>query len=322
MSNPIADLSYRNYDGPLDPPINRWWAIAKASMQLSVKKRFFWTLAALAALWYGMLLIIFFFMDVASPVALGAKNPFFERMIWKDQFLTAFSVSQMALLIIALLIGVGAIANDNRANALLVYLSKPVSRLDYLIGKWLGIFVPFVAITAIPTFAFYAYCFMSYGEYGFYTEDPKLIFRLMLLVLVPGFFHASLALGISSMFSQGRLAGATYAGIYFMSLFFTKAMQVIFFVSSADGKQAPKIVETLYYCSIDGIQIALAKLILGTSGSGLLPAFTQGTPNGNNPMALTVPAPSAAPFVIAFFGLSAVSLFIAWTRIRAVEVVG
>jgi ABC-2 type transport system permease protein len=324
MSNPIADLSYRNYDGPLERPINRWWAIAKASIILSIRKKFFWVLAALSGAWYAMLLIIFFFMDVASPVALGQKNPFFQRIIWKDQFLTAFSVSQMALFIIALLIGVGAIANDNRANALLVYLSKPVSRLDYLIGKWLGIFVPMVLVTAIPTFTFFWYCFLSYGDYGFFTEDPKLIWRLLLLVFVPAFFHSSVALGVSSVFNQGRLAGATYAGLYFMSLFFTKAMQVIYFVTSSEGQQAPKIVETLYYCSIDGIQIALAKIILGSSGSGLLPSFGQGPPGGqgDNPMALSVPTPAAAPFILAFFVISGVSLLVAWSRIKAVEVVG
>ena len=323
MSNPIADLTYRNYDGPLDPPINRWWAIAKASIQLSLKKKFFWVLATASGAWYAMLLIIFFFMDVINPQqALGQKNPFFERVIWKDQFVHAFSISQMALFIIALLIGVGAIANDNRANALLVYLSRPVSRLDYVIGKWLGIFVPIVVVTAIPTFAFYGYCYMSYREYGFFTEDPKLILRLLLLILVPGFFHASLALGISSLFSQGRLAGATYAGIYFMSLFFTKAMQFTFVSMSQGEQRAPKLVETLYYCSIDGIQIALAKIILGTNGSGLFEAFVPPQAQGDNPMSLSVPAPAAAPFIFAFFLLSGISILIAWTRVKAVEVVG
>lgn len=320
MSNPIADLSYRNYDGPLNPPVNRWWSIARASIQQSFKKKFFWILATLSASWYTVLLIIFFFVDLAGQQALGQKNPFFVKLIWKDQFLNAFSVSQMALFILALLIGVGTIANDNRANALLVYLSRPVSRLDYIIGKWLGIFIPIVLVTAIPTFLFYAYCYMSYGEYGFFTEDPKLILRLMLLVLVPGFFHASFSLGVSSLFNQGRLAGATYAGIYFMTLFFTKAMQFVYFVSQGKENAAPKIVQTLYYCSIDGIQIALAKIILGTNGSNLFQSLNPAA--AANPMPQAVPAPSAALFIFLFFGLSALSLFVAWTRVRAVEVVG
>ena len=46
---------------------------------------------------------------------------------------------QLFLLFIALLAGAGSIANDNRANALLVYLSKPCRKVDYLFGKWAGL---------------------------------------------------------------------------------------------------------------------------------------------------------------------------------------
>ncbi|HSI72816.1 MAG TPA: ABC transporter permease subunit [Fimbriimonas sp.] len=318
MASPIADLSYRNYDGPLEKPLNRWWAIAKASMRLSIKKKGFWILASLSAYWYLLLLIVFYFMDAVSQnVPIGQKNPFIQQIIWKDQFLNAFSIAQMLLFIIALLIGVGAIANDNRANALLVYLSKPVSRLDYLIGKWLGIFIPITIVVALPTLAFFGYCTMSYREYGFLTEDPRLLPKLLLLIFVPGFFHASVSLGISSMFNQGRLAGATYAGIFFMTLFFTKAMQIVHLVTSDDGGKTPPIVNTLYYCSVDGIQIALAKIILSTDGSGLFP----NQPSGGRGIIPTIPMPNPALFIGVYFGICALSLLLAWSRIRAVEVV-
>jgi ABC-2 type transport system permease protein len=322
MASPIADLTYRNYDGPLRPPINLWWSIAKASIRLSIKKKFLWLLASLSAFWYLLLLIVFYFMDTMSQgLPLGQKNPMLQQIIWKDQFLNAFSVAQLALFIIALLIGVGAIANDNRANALLVYLSKPVSRLDYLIGKWLGIFVPITLIVAVPTFTFFAYCVMSYRDYGFLTEDPRLFFKLCLLVFVPGVFHASVALGISALFNQGRLAGASYAGIYFMTLFFTKAMQIVHAVTSQGDGRPPEIVKTLFYCSIDGIQIGLAKIILGTDGSGLFPQGPSGM-RGGPPRIDAIPAPSLALFGSAYVAICLLSLFIAWTRIRAVEVVG
>ncbi len=320
MASPIADLTYRNYDGPLEPPLYRWWAIAKASMQLSLKKKGLWWLAAGGAFWYLFMLAMLYVMDMLSQnVPLGQKNPFLQQIIWKDQFLNAFSVAQLSLFIIALLIGVGAIANDNRANALLVYLSKPVSRLDYLIGKWLGIFIPITVIVAVPTFVFFAYCAMSYRDYGFLTEDPRLPFKLLLMVLVPGVFHASVSLGISALFNQGRLAGATYAGLYFMTLFFTKAMQVVHWASSEDGGKAPAIVKTLFYCSIDGIQIALAKIILGTDGTALFPQA--GGSRGGPPIP-SIPAPSPTLFFGIFFGICFLSLLIAWTRIRAVEVIG
>jgi len=324
MASPIADLTYRNYDGPLEPPVNRWWAIAKMSMRLSIKKKGFWVWSVISAYWYLILLAVFYFVDSGSQAvaASGQQNPFFKNIVWKDQFLNGFATAQLLMFVLALMLGSGAIANDNRANALLVYLSKPCSKLDYVIGKWLGIFVLISLVSAVPSLIFYGYCLLSYRSYGFVSQDPWLIFRLLGMVLIPGFFHASVSLGISSLFQQGRLAGATYAAFYFFGLFFTKAMQSIVAVSdmnmaTGSGGGAPDIVKNLYYCSVDGIQIALAKIFLHTDGSPLI-----SPPGGIGAKFGVVPMPSFWIFVPAYFGICALFMILAWSRIRAVEVVG
>lgn len=318
MSSPIADLSYRHYDGPIAPPAARWWAIARASMRISMKNRWIWLWAGLSAWLYIILLAVFYFVGM-TPMPEGQKNPVLLQIVWKDQFLNAFSTGQLFYLIIALTIGIGSIANDNRANALLVYLSKPCTKLDYVLGKWIGIFLPITGIAAVPTLVFYGYCLMTYRDYGFLTEDPKLLFKLLGMVLIPGVVHASLCIGISSLFRQGRLAGATYAGVYFFTLFFTKAMQITSAVQQGNGNSAPAIVNRLYYGSIDGIQIGMAKALLGTDGSALFPGMNGGGRRG-------APLPVPAPEVWLAFGiggaLCALAVFVAWTRIRAVEVVG
>jgi len=316
QNSPIADLTYRNYDGPLEAPLFRWWAIAKMSIRLSTAVKGFWAWAILSGFWYVILLIIFYFVD-ASPVPQTATQ-FYSTLVWKDQFENAFAVSQIFLFILALQIGAGTIANDNRANALLVYLSKPCSKLDYVIGKWLGIFLPMALVSAIPTYLFYGFCVLSYRSHGFLSQDPWLVLRLLPMVLVPGVFYASVTIGISSLFRQGRLAGAAFAGLYFFTVFFTKAMQALY-MGLASGQDADggssngqRVVQNLYYCAIDGIQDALAKIFLHTNGSPLL----RGMP------AVVVHRPSGWVFIPAFFAICAGSVFLAWTRIRAVEVVG
>jgi ABC-2 type transport system permease protein len=324
MASPIADLSYRHYDGPLEPPVYRWWAIARASMRLSLRKRGFWIWASLSGWFYILLLAIFYFVDTLSQnVPQGQKNPLLQQVVWKDQFLNAFSTAQLFYFILALLIGVGTIANDNRANALLVYLSKPCTRLDYVIGKWLGVFLPITLVTAFPTLLFYLYCVMTYREYGFLTEDPRLVLKLLGVILVPGAVHASLSLGISSLFNQGRMAGATYAGLYFFTLFFTKAMQIISAVQQTNRQAVSPIVDKLYYASVDGLQIGLAKVILGTDGSQLFPGMNGGGGRrGGPPNPLPVPAPEAWLMFGGVGAICALALFVAWSRVKAVEVVG
>lgn len=324
MSNPIADLSYRNYDGPLEPPVFRWWAISQAAMKLSLKKKGFWGWAAVSSYWYLVLIFVFYFVDtfVTPNLPTGTKSPFFSQIIWKDQFLNAFSISQLLLLIIALLIGIGSIANDNRANALLVYLSKPCTRLDYVVGKWFGIFLPITVVSLVPTTFFYLYCALTYRTYGFLSDDPWLYPRLFLMCMVPGAFHASLCLGVSSLFDQGRLAGATYAGMYFIPLFLTKVMQIAHAVAVTNTGKAPKLVDTLYYFSIDGIQIGLAKVILGTKGSPLFMFGNGGGGRGLGGANSVVGQPNGLLICALFFGVCFASLAVAWSRVRAVEVVG
>lgn len=318
QKSPIADLSYRHYDGPLNSPAARWWSIARLTMQVATKKRGFWFWAVAAGYWYYALLMIFWFIDTFLPVPTAdGRNRILVQVTWQDQFINGFAISQLGLFIVTLFIGAGVIANDNRSNALLVYLSKPCTKLDYVVGKWLGLFIPIATATALPMMFFYLYCAMSFRTYGFFA-DPWMGPKLLLICTLPATFHASVILGISSLFNQARIAGAVYAGLYFLPWFFTKAIQFVRFFVLQDGKEAPKLLDTLYYCSIDGIQIGLAKCLLKTNGSSLFPDFGMRT---RPRVDLPVPYPSLALFGTIFLVISVVGFAIAWNRVRAVEVI-
>jgi ABC-2 type transport system permease protein len=324
-SSPIADLSYRNYDGPLMPANMRWWVIAKSTMMIAFRKRSMWVSMAFSAWYYLAMIFVLYFVNQSSQAAgaiPGHASPsaaYLDRIIWKDQFLLGFSYGQIMFLVIALIIGAGAIANDNRANALLVYLSKPCTKTDYLFGKWVGVFLPLLAVMLIPATIFYAYGALSFRAEGFLYDDKWLYPQIVLMFVLGAAFYSSLAIGFSSMFRQGRIAGATFAGLYFITNFFTFIMAITFLASSEAGRRHPhgaaaihNFAANLYYASVDGITIGMSKVVLGTDGS-----IPFGLP-GKQEM---VSAPS--PIVIfILLGLSALSLFIAWTRIRAVEVVG
>lgn len=315
-ASPIADLSYRNYDGPLENPRMRWWVVAKATMRQATKKKMAWGMAITSAWYYlAMIFTVFIVEQIAASTARPEiSKTFMSRIVWKDQFLHGFSFGQLMLLLIALFIGAGGIANDNRANALLVYLSKPMTKFDYVLGKWVGLFVPLFAVSAVPATVFYLYGALSFRSYGFLTEEPWLFPKMLIALLLVCSFHASMLTGVSSLFNQGRMAGATYAGIYFFSNFFTQMMVVPWINLSMNDNNSPfkGIVHNLYYLSIDGMNVGLFKTILGTDGT---PYF--GIPQ-RTPM---VPKPDWWVLGLMFaLGLSA--LLIAWRRVRAVEVVG
>jgi hypothetical protein len=90
---------------------------------------------------------------------------------------------------------------------------------------------------------------------------------------------------------------------------------------SGGGSGAPSTVKNLYYCSVDGIQIAVAKIILHTDGSPMMPVQGAGGPPGAQRIGI-VDMPSGLIFVPIFLLICALFMVLAWSRIRAVEVVG
>ena len=329
-SSPIADLSYRHYDGPLNAPVARWWSIAKMTIQVAIKKKAFWGWSIVSSWWYLILLAVFWFMDNVAGTfgapAEGGKNPFLSQIIWKDQFVHGFSYSQMILMVVALLVGAGSIANDNRSNALLVYLSKPASRFDYIFGKWLGVFLLISGVAITPMMFFYLYGYMSFQDYGFWSSAPWLFLKLILVALCSGAVHASLSLGISSLFNQGRIAGATYAGLYFLTYIFTGIMGGFNAIQSFGSNKPPTIIKQLFYCSVDGLQIGMAKLIIGTNGSPVFPGMTPGRGRrGGNQVDMSefiIGIPHWQWIVPVTISVVAAGFLIAWSRVKAVEVVG
>ncbi|MCX7800144.1 MAG: ABC transporter permease [Fimbriimonadales bacterium] len=322
----IADLSYRDYDGPLLPPTHRWWVIARLGVRLAFRKRAYWVVTALSSWYYLVMMAVLFFFEQAAQSAPGPRaeagfEAFLQRIVWKDQFLHGFGFAQLLYLIAALMLGAGAIANDNRSKALLVILSKPCDKRDYLAGKWVGVFLPLFTMMLLPPLVFFLYGAFSYRGYGF-LDNPWFFPKFLLVIAAAAAVHTSLVIGVSSLFDQGRLAGATYAGVYFLSNFFTQLMVFAWLASQGfrEGRframrgESPfsAYVDKLYYFSVDGLLIGLCKAILGTDGS---PQF--GMPSPIQP----VPAPPLLPTLAVAVALSAAFVALAWSRIRAVEVV-
>src|SRR5688572_24343943 len=61
-----------------------------------------------------------------------------------------FEVQNNFVFFITIYVGAGLVANDRRANALQIYLSKPLARIEYIAGKLMTLLIFLVAVTWVP----------------------------------------------------------------------------------------------------------------------------------------------------------------------------
>jgi ABC-2 type transport system permease protein len=310
----IADLSYRNYDGPLKTRFLRWWVIAQSQLRLTWSRSWFYILAGLPLLRF---LLGGFRMYLSSIFAaqIGQSTPNFigepEGQKYALQFwsvLCGDTNSTMAL-IITLVIGAGCIAADNQANALLVYFSKPIAKLDYLVGKWVSVFLTLFVITLFPATVLYVFAVVSFRDDGFLTSEPWLGPRLLLSIFVPALIHSSLIVGISAWSKSPRIVGALYAGFYILGGIVAGVIAGIVF------KNNPEMQNLVRHCSLLGLINGIAQNIMHV----VVPAPLYFMRPMREPDVTNIP--KLWPLLTIAGTLIAVSLTAAWVKIRAVEVV-
>ena len=122
---------------------------------------------------------------------------------------------------VTILIGAGLIADDRRTNALQIYLSKPLTRLEYVVGKLavLGAFLAFV--TWLPAILLLFLQMMFAGSTQFVSDNLFLIPAITLFCLLQVLVSALAVLALSSLSKSRRFVSILYAGI----IFFTQAVQ-------------------------------------------------------------------------------------------------
>lgn len=315
MSQPIADLSYRTYDGPRTDLRKIWWVIARAHILTTFTRKAYWGVMGLSAWYFLAFVVIMSFLEriaVASDPRL--LQQFVERLNFGDQPLLGFTISMLPMMVLTMMVCSGAIANDRRSNALLVYLSKPCSQWDYLMGKLVGCFVPIFLAFALPGTLFYGLGALSYRQYGF-LDNPWVLPSMLVTYFVTALFFTSLALALSALVKQPRIAGALFACVFLISGMFSQIMYTTWTGAFSSGGTIVRdsTLSRLTYASLDGTTIAFAKSILQTNGSD---SFMRGRLNQ-----IDVPyMPLWIPCIIITVIVS-LSLFTIWRKVKAVEVI-
>jgi hypothetical protein len=174
---PIEVAGYRRWEGRLRPPGFACWPIVRSGVKLVLTRKIFWFLFAA-----GLLVFLRLFVIIYIKAQITIENPMFSRFLDRfeltgtgeayHRFMEAQGVVTMLLLAFA---GSLLIGRDYQQGGLMFYLSRPIGRRHYIVGKLVAIGSVVLLITTLPAL-------MLYFEYGvfsnslsYFRDNPRIL---------------------------------------------------------------------------------------------------------------------------------------------------
>jgi ABC-2 type transport system permease protein len=221
--SPIHDQGYRRYGGQRTPPGHAWAVIAKTGIRSMISKRAFIGLLLLAWLPFIVRTVQIYAATSLPQAAFLAPDAQMFRQFLQQQEVFLFFITVYA--------GAGLIATDRRANALQIYLSKPLSRLEYIFGK-LAILATFLLfVTWLPAVFLLIIQILFSGSFKFFLNNLFLFPAITIFSFIQVVAIASAMLALSSLSNSSRYVGVLYTGL----IFFSQALYGIVYAITRDS---------------------------------------------------------------------------------------
>jgi len=206
---PIHDQGYRRYTGRRAPRGRGWWVIARAGVLERLRERRFLALLLLA--WAPFMVRA---LQVYASTNFGQLSFLAPDVNTFREFLDQQS---LFLLFITIYAGSGLIASDRRANALQVYLSKPLTRVEYVAGKFLVLAIFLLAASWLPAMALLGLQMIFAASPDLIRDNPWLIPSITLFCAIEVLVSSLAMLALSSLSRSRRFVAVVYAGMIFFA---------------------------------------------------------------------------------------------------------
>jgi len=206
---PIHDQSYRRYAGERTPPGRSWTVIAAAGIRTMLAKRKF--LALLVVAWIP-------FVVRAVQMYLASNFPQMSVIAPSAETFRQFLSQQgVFTFFITIFTGAGLISNDLRANALQIYLAKPLGRLEYIAGKFTVLAFFLLLVTWLPATMLLVIQVVFAGNLAFLKANLYLLPAILVTTCVETIVVGLVMLALSSLSKSARFVGIMYAGVFFFT---------------------------------------------------------------------------------------------------------
>ncbi len=242
---PILDIGYRKWEGPRSPAWTRAWVVASTGVGLVWSST--WIRRILMLLTFPSLLVAIAFgvleqnlseSSTEQAITFVQRNREARRVLdnagvevkdlrnnpaavrhfaWSYLLFTLFRYPQaFGMILVVGLVGPRLISYDLRSRGYLLYLSRPLTPAEYVIGKAGVLYTLLFLVATIPALTIYVVgLFLSTDPWAIvYTWDiPLRIIAASVILILP---TSAIALALSSMTQESRYAGFAWFAIWIL----------------------------------------------------------------------------------------------------------
>lgn len=230
---PIAEQGYQHWSGRLSGHAWRWLTVSRRGVRIQFRNRFLryvlfaaWTpaflLVCMLSIW-GLLeqkskLVLTFveFLRFMNPHVI-AQPHYYRLEVWRLAYGYFMHVELFFSMLIVLIVGPGLIGQDLRVNALPLYFSRPLRRIDYFLGK-LGVISFFIGmVTILPAIIAYVFGLLFSLNWHVAVETFPILLSAVIYGIIICISAGTLMLALSSLSRNLRYVALFWLGFWFVS---------------------------------------------------------------------------------------------------------
>jgi ABC-2 type transport system permease protein len=223
----VYEQTYKRYAGPLTPDWSRFLIIPRHAYRAVFSSKLFTAFFVICFLPLLVEAILIYLHHNFSAIAAMKINV--RELVPIDAFFfqTFISIQGGFAFFVALLVGPPLVSRDLRNNALPLYLCRPFSRTEYVMGKMSVILILLSLITWVPQLLLFL--FQSYLEgFAWFKANVWMINAIVLGGVVWALLLALLTQTISALVKWRVVASGVLLGIFFIPTVFGAFINEVF----------------------------------------------------------------------------------------------
>jgi ABC-2 type transport system permease protein len=223
----VLERSYKRFQGTLSPEWSRFLIIPRHAYRDVFRSKLFTGFFALSFIWPLVCAILIYLHH--NVEALGIMKIDLRNLLPIDAlFFQAYVIAQGTIgFFLAMLVGPQQVSRDLTNNALPLYLCRPFTRTEYVVGKMSIIIILLSTITWVP--GLILFLLQSYLEgWSWFVDNIWIASAIFIGSLVWILLLALLSQAISAWVKWRVAARAALLGLFFIPTIFSAIVNEIF----------------------------------------------------------------------------------------------